>query len=66
VRQPTDRPLAAAIGSCGDGYALDPDELEYLSWRALHFETQVNGLANTHGDIIQGACLRMASWKLRD
>ena len=40
-------------GSCGDGYALDTNELEFLLRDAFHFEAKRDGFANALGDFIE-------------
>ena len=45
---------------CVDGEAVDADEIERLWCRVLLFEVELDGLADTHHQILERARLRVA------
>jgi hypothetical protein len=51
-------------GSCGDGNALDPNELQSVFRRTLDFQTQLDGFANALGDLVERPRLRVACGNL--
>lgn len=52
------------FGSCRDNYPLDADEFQFLFPCALHFQAQRDGFTYTFGDLVEGACLRVAGGNL--